>query len=195
MLEIGPGTGYYSTRIAACLEPGGMLDILDVRQRFLDHTTKRARAEGLANVTPTLGEGGSLPYPDGCFDAAYLVTVLGEIPDPQAALIELRRVLKPTGRLVVGEIFIDPDFPTFRWLVEHARAAGLVLERRLGMPFAYFARFSPAASLPGDRSRNGRHQDHDGYLLWPPREPPPMPPIIIHTINPIISMHGSAKTR
>jgi ubiquinone/menaquinone biosynthesis C-methylase UbiE len=70
ILEIGPGTGYYSTRVAARLKPGGTLDILDVGQHFLDHTTKRARAEGLANVIPTLGDGSSLPYPDGCFDAA-----------------------------------------------------------------------------------------------------------------------------
>jgi len=37
------------------------------------------------------------PYPDGSFDAAYLIGVLGEIPDPAAALGELRRVLRPGG--------------------------------------------------------------------------------------------------
>ena len=51
--------------------------------------------------------------------------MLGEIPDPEAALGELRRVLKPAGRLVVGEIFIDPDFPRLAWLVRRARAAGV----------------------------------------------------------------------
>lgn len=141
ILELGPGTGYYTLPVAARLEPGGVLEILDVRQSFLDHTVQRARRRGLANVVPTLGDGGSLPYPDSRFDAAYLITVLGEIPDPEAALGELRRVLKPAGRLVVGEIFIDPDFPRLAWLVRRARAAGLRLERRTGSRVGYFARF------------------------------------------------------
>ena len=141
ILEVGPGTGYYTLPVAGRIAPGGALEILDVRQSFLDHTVERARNRGLANVNPTLGDGASLPYPDGRFDAAYLITVLGEIPDPEAMLGELRRVLKPGGRLVVGEIFIDPDFPRLAWLVKRARAAGLLLERRTGTPVAYFARF------------------------------------------------------
>jgi ubiquinone/menaquinone biosynthesis C-methylase UbiE len=80
--------------------------------------------------------------PDGTFDAAYLVGVLGEIPDPSAALRELRRVLHPRGRLVVGEaLVVDPDgvrLPTLRRLTA---TAGFVEERRLGPPFVYFARF------------------------------------------------------
>lgn len=142
MLEVGPGTGYYALPVAARLEPTGVLEILDVRRRFLDHTVRRARSRGLTNVVPKLGDGRSLPYPDRSFDAAYLITVLGEIADPEVALAELHRVLKPAGRLVVGEILIDPDFTTLRWLVRHARAAGLLLERRTGTPLGYFARFS-----------------------------------------------------
>ena len=142
ILEVGPGTGYYTLPVAARLGPRGVLDILDVRQRFLDHTIGRVHTRGLTNLVATLGDGKSLPYPDGRFDAAYAITVLGEIADPEAALGELRRVLKPAGRLVVGEILIDPDFTTLRWLVSHARAAGLVFERRTGTQVGYFARFS-----------------------------------------------------
>lgn len=146
MLEVGPGTGYYTLPVAARLEPTGVLEILDVRESFLDHTVQRARRSGLTNVVPKLGDGRALPYPNGCFDAAYVITVLGEMPDPAAGLAELRRVLKPAGRLVVGEIFIDPDFTTLGWLVRHARAAGLLLERRTGTPVGYFARFRPEAN-------------------------------------------------
>ena len=141
MLEIGPGTGYYTLPVAARLEPAGVLEVLDVRRGFLDHTVQRARGHGLTNVVATLGDAMILPYPDRCFDAAYVITTLGEIVDPEAALGELRRVLKPGGRVVVGEILVDPDFTTLRWLVRHARAAGLVLERRTGTSVAYFARF------------------------------------------------------
>ena len=133
--------------VAARLEPAGVLEILDIRQSFLDHTVQHARRRGLTNIVPSLGDGGALPYPDGYFDAAYLITVLGEIPDPEAALSELGRVLKPAGRLVVGEIFIDPDFPRLGWLVGCARRAGLELERRSGSPLGYFARFRHG-SLP-----------------------------------------------
>lgn len=143
MLELGPGTGYYTLPVAARLAPGGTLEILDAERRFLDQTLAQARREGIENVVATLGDGSSLPYGDESFDAAYLIATLGEISDPAEALRELRRVLKPTGRLVVGEIFIDPDFPRLRWLVGCASAAGLRLERRRGSALGYFARFRP----------------------------------------------------
>jgi len=60
------------------------------------------------NITPTRSDARELPYEDDSFDAAYLVAVLGEIPDQNAALRELARVLKPGGRLVVGELVGDP---------------------------------------------------------------------------------------
>ena len=73
----------------------------------------RARGErGLANVVPTQGDATELPYEDDSIDAVVLTAVLGEIPDPVAALREIRRVLKPDGRLVVGELFGDPHFTT-----------------------------------------------------------------------------------
>ena len=50
----------------------------------------------------------AFPYPDGAFGAAYPTVVLGEVPDQPAALRESGRVLKPGGRLLVGEVF--PDF-------------------------------------------------------------------------------------
>ena len=144
MLELGPGTGHYTLPIAERVGPDGTLAILDVRQSFLDHTVERARRDGLHNVVPALGDGASLPYPDSSFDAAYLVTVLGEIPDLPGALRELRRVLSPDGRLVIGEIFIDPDFLRLGWLVKQAAAAGLELKRRTGTSLAYFAEFQPS---------------------------------------------------
>jgi ubiquinone/menaquinone biosynthesis C-methylase UbiE len=141
ILEIGPGTGYYTIPVARRLGPGGALEILDVRESYLEHSMERARRHGLSNIVARCGDGRSLPYQDATLDGAYLVSVLGEIADPAAALGELRRVLKPSGRLVIGEIFIDPDFPRFGWLVRRARDAGLRLESRSGGVLAYYARF------------------------------------------------------
>jgi ubiquinone/menaquinone biosynthesis C-methylase UbiE len=142
ILEIGPGTGYYTIPVAGRVGTRGSLEILDVRENYLRHSVERARRNGLSNVVARRGDGGSLP--DATFDGAYLISVLGEIPDPEAALVELRRVLKPSGRLVLGEIFIDPDFPRLGWLVKHARDAGLRLERRSGGALAYYATFRPS---------------------------------------------------
>ena len=152
ILEVGPGTGYYTLSVAARLGPDGVVEIVDVRQSFLDHTAARARRHALRNVVPTLVAGGTLPFPDRSFDAAYLVTVLGELPDPQAALCDLGRVLKPSGRLVVGEIAIDPDFHRRGRLVALVRTAGLRLERTTGGPLAYYARFRPETD--GDPARD-----------------------------------------
>ena len=141
LLEVGPGTGYHALHVARWLEPGGALDILDVQQEMLDHTMRRARELGISNVVPTHGDARELPYPDDTFDAAYLNFVLGEVSDQDAALRELRRVLKPGGRLVVGEAFPDPHMVKVDLLREKAEAAGLRFERRLGRPFGYYARF------------------------------------------------------
>ena len=145
LLEVGPGTGYYALPVAEWLSPGGTLAILDVQQEMLDHTMSRARAAGLDNVEPALADARSLPYPDAAFDGAYLVTVLGEIPDQDAALRELRRVVRPGGRIVVGELFGDPHMVTRRALRERAEAAGLSVQRSLGGRLWHFTRLTPDA--------------------------------------------------
>jgi ubiquinone/menaquinone biosynthesis C-methylase UbiE len=144
VLEVGPGTGYYALEVADWIGPEGKLAIFDLQPEMLDHTMRAAAERGLENIEPRQGDAQDLPYPDASFDAAYLVTVLGEIPDQDAALRELRRVLKPGGRLVVGELLGDPHVVIFGGLKARAEAAGLRFDRRLGGVLGYFARFSPA---------------------------------------------------
>jgi SAM-dependent methyltransferase len=141
VLEVGPGTGYYTLDVAGLVSPGGSVDIFDLQQEMLDHTMRRARERGVDNIVPAQGDARSLPYDDASFDAAYLVAVLGEIPDQPAALRELARVLKPDGRLVVGELFGDPHWVSPVRLRERAQDAGLTYARRSGSPLGYFARF------------------------------------------------------
>jgi ubiquinone/menaquinone biosynthesis C-methylase UbiE len=148
LLEVGPGTGYYTLPVAEWLAPGGVLEICDLQQEMLDHTLERAGAAGLHNVAGRQGDACSLPFEDGRFDGAFLVTVLGEIPDQVAALRELRRVLKPAGRLVVGELFGDPHWVSPRTLRARSQQAGLRLEERVGSPLGYFARLRPESSPP-----------------------------------------------
>lgn len=144
VLEIGPGTGYYTLDIAEWVGVDGKVEIFDLQQEFLDHVGGRAAERGLQNVVPSQGDATALPYEDGSMDAVVLTAVLGEIPDPVAALREIRRVLKPAGRLVVGELFGDPHFTTRTSLERQAGEAGLRHETHSGNRFAYFARLSPA---------------------------------------------------
>jgi len=142
LLEVGPGTGYYSLPVAGRLAPGGSLDILDVQQEMLDHTLRRASEAGIENIAATLADARELPLDDDSFDGAYLVTVLGEIPDQDAALRELRRVVRPGGRIVVGELFGDPHMVTHGALASRAEVAGLRVERKLGGALWHFTRLA-----------------------------------------------------
>ena len=141
ILEVGPGTGYYTLDVAGWVMPDGQVDILDLQQEMLDHTMRRAGERGLSNVTPTQSDATGMPYEDGTYDAAFLVTVLGEIPDQDAALRELARVLKPGGRLVVGELLGDPHYVRLAPMRLRASGVGLAYERRVGNALGYFARF------------------------------------------------------
>jgi ubiquinone/menaquinone biosynthesis C-methylase UbiE len=110
---------------------------------MLDHTIRRAADEGIGNIEPHRGDARELPFADAMFDAALMVAVLGEIPDQAAALREIRRVLKPGGRLVVGELFGDPHMVTENALRQRGEHAGLRLVRRVGPRLGYFAKLVP----------------------------------------------------
>ena len=143
LLEIGVGTGYYSLDLAGWVAPDGKLELFDLQQEFLDHVMRAAGERGLTNLVPTRGDATQLPFEDASIDAAVLTAVLGEIPDSAAALREVRRVLKPDGRLVVGELFGDPHFTTRASLERMGAAEGLQLAERSGNWFGYFARLTP----------------------------------------------------
>ena len=140
LLEIGPGTGLQALHVSRQLGDDGRLDIVDIQRPMLDHVMRR---DASGKIVATQADARELPFGEGVFDAAYLVTALGEIPDPGAVLREIRRVVRPGGRLVVGEFF-DRHFVSRVSLLAHANAADLELVTTLGPSFAYFARLRPA---------------------------------------------------
>ena len=93
----------------------------------------------------TQGDARRLPFPRASFDVAFLVAVLGEVPEPRKCLRALHRVLRPGGLLSITEHLPDPDFSklsTLRALVEgegfDARGAlrpALELHRELPSPW------------------------------------------------------------
>ncbi len=120
--------------------------MVDIQQEMLDHVGRRAVRAGVRAIKLTRADARDLPFPDATFDAVYMVTALGEIPEPGAALREAVRVLAPAGRLVVGEFFdrhwIAPDR-----LRDYADDCHLHLETRLGPNLAYLARFRRCAAV------------------------------------------------
>jgi ubiquinone/menaquinone biosynthesis C-methylase UbiE len=144
VLEIGPGTGYYTLDMAEWVGQEGTVEIFDLQQEFLDHTMRRAAERGIEHLVPTQGDATALPYEDASMDAVVLNAVLGEIPEPTAALREVHRVLRPAGRLLVGELFGDPHFTTQAALRRLGAEAGLAYDEDSGYWFGYVARLTPA---------------------------------------------------
>jgi len=74
----------------------------------------------------------------------FTATVIVDVPAPGAAMAELRRVLKPGGRLVVGE-FADRHYVPLVTLLQYAQASRFEFCARLGPPLAYYAQFRASA--------------------------------------------------
>lgn len=145
VLEIGCGPGYFSLAVARAVRQG-MLTLFDYQDDMLDIAERRLKKRGIANFTRRQGDAKALPFADNDFDVAFMVTVLGEVGDPAAALKDAARVLKPGGRLSITEMIGDPDFVSIAHLKEMARGAGLTLERRYGPRFFYTCNFTKPAS-------------------------------------------------
>lgn len=124
VLELGPGPGYFSIEASRLLGPQGTLLCLDVQPGMLRLLRQRLEEHGLTNAHPIAGDALNLPLADGCLDAAFLVSVLGEIPDRPRALAELRRVLRPGGALSICEHLTDPDYQLETSVRDLCRASG-----------------------------------------------------------------------
>jgi len=128
VLELGPGPGWFSPHVARAL-PRGRLVLYDLQREMLAKARRRLGRAGAGNASFAQGDGASLPFRDGAFDAAFLVAVLGEVPDPAACVSELRRVLRCGGRLLLTETRGDPDALTAEALRALAEPRGFALER------------------------------------------------------------------
>jgi ubiquinone/menaquinone biosynthesis C-methylase UbiE len=137
VLEIGPGNGTYTLGAARRVGPAGRVVAIDVEPRMVERVARRAAAEEVANVEARVADVFALPFADGSFDAAFMIAVIGEIPTPDRALREIRRVLKPGGTLACSEFLVDPDSPRARTLARWGTAAGFQSQEKIGNVFYY----------------------------------------------------------
>lgn len=146
VLEVGSGNGTYTMGIARKVGPKGKVTAIDIEPRMIDRVKQRALKEGVANVEAKVADVFNLPFEDGTFDAVSMIAVIGEIPTPERALRELRRVLKPDGILATSELLIDPDYPLASTLTHWAEEGGMQLRKQAGNFLHYTLIFEKASS-------------------------------------------------
>ena len=148
VLEVGPGPGFFSIDVARAI-PGGRLELVDIQLEMLQKARERLRRADLRNTGYTRADAVTLPFRPGAFDVAFLVAVLGEVPDPKAGLASLAHVLRPGGLLLVVELPGDPDAVTVEQLRTLTQGTGLAFVDSLRVSRGFLARFRREAKLPG----------------------------------------------
>ena len=156
VLDIGCGPGFYAADLLDDVGAEGSVVGVDSSAPMLAMAARRS--EGRANVTLAEGEATALPVGDAEFDAAFSVQVLEYVEDIPAALAEIRRALRPGGRVLIWDVdwatislrtadearmrrmldawdehLADPSLP--RRLTAELRAAGFADARMEGHPF------------------------------------------------------------
>jgi len=126
VLEVGPGPGYYTLKASRRIGDGGRILCLDIQPEMLGALRSRLGRTDARNADLVVADAARLPLAAGCVDIAFLVTVLGEVPEPEAALAELWRVLKPGGMLGFAETMRDPDYVLLVRMRRMCRAQGFV---------------------------------------------------------------------
>jgi predicted methyltransferase len=108
--DIGAGNGYYTVRLAKRVGPQGRVFAEDIVPAYVDRLRGRVEAEGLGNVTVTLGTPHDPRLPTGEADLALLMHMYHEVEQPFGLLWHLHAALKPGGRVAV----VDTNRPTNR---------------------------------------------------------------------------------
>ena len=135
--DLGAGGGWFTIRLARRVGPNGRVYAEDVQQEMLSSIGRRVDREGLTNVKTVLGTPVDPKLP-GPVDVVMIVDAYHEMDDPVTLLRNVRKSLKPGGRVGIIEFTksghgpgppmeerVEPDK-----VIADARAAGLRLESR-----------------------------------------------------------------
>jgi arsenite methyltransferase len=111
VVDVGCGGGIDSLVAAGMVSPEGRVIGGDMTPAMLDKARASAAATGLTTVEFREGFGEALPVEDGWADVVISNGVLNLMPDKDAALRDMARVLKPGGRLQIGDILVQKPVP------------------------------------------------------------------------------------
>jgi len=136
-LDVGCGMGYFTIPLAHMVGPSGRVTAVDLQQRMLEGAARRARKRGVdARITLSTPDQPGWSAPEQ-YDFALAFWMVHEVPDQEAFLGQLRRVLRRGGRLLVVEPLLHVSGRDFARSVERALAAGFV---DAGRPRVAFSR-------------------------------------------------------
>jgi ubiquinone/menaquinone biosynthesis C-methylase UbiE len=136
--EIGAGPGFFSPAIADVV-PDGVVIVVDLQVEMVQ--LARGRLRGRSNTQFVVADATRLPFRSSSIAAVVLATMLGEIPDPESCVSEVRRVLGDDGELAVAETRRDSDFVPLDALTALVQPAGFAFDRRRGPGWQYVARY------------------------------------------------------
>ena len=138
VLEVGSGPGFFSPSIAAAV-PHGRFVLVDLQAEML--VFARGRVGQGVHVAFAQADACALPISTGRFDAVFLATVLGEVPDRDACIAEIGRVLRPGGTVTIAETRRDSDFVPLTLLRELLSRHRFSFIGRRGWAWQYAASF------------------------------------------------------
>ena len=144
ILEIGCGSGAFTTFIARVVGSNGKVYALDIQSGMLEQLkNKLSKPENkdINNIVPKLASAYDLPFSDNSLDLVYMVSVFQEIPATTKALEEIKRVLKPGGILAISEFFVDPDYPLRSTTIKQGEQGGFKFDGVFGNFWNYTVRF------------------------------------------------------
>ena len=121
VLDAGCGPGFYAAELLERVGERGSVVGLDRSEQML--AVAAHRCGDAPNVTLERAEVTSLPVEDESFDRALSVQVLEYVPEVDTAIAELRRALRPGGRVVIWDV----DWRTLSWHSEDPERMRLVL--------------------------------------------------------------------
>lgn len=98
VLDAACGTGTFALAAAA---RAGLVEACDYAPKMVGRTRAKVERRGLANVRCSEGDVCNIAFEDATFDVAIAANVLHLLDDPARALVELRRVAKPGGLVVL----------------------------------------------------------------------------------------------
>ena len=109
VLDIGCGAGTDLLLAARRVGPSGHAIGIDMTETMRDRARASALAAGLANVEVLRADATALPLPDASVDVVISNGVLNLVPEKDKAFAEIRRVLRPGGRLQLADIVLDAE--------------------------------------------------------------------------------------
>jgi len=124
-LDIASGTGEPGLTVAR-LAPKGRVVLTDLVPEMLEIATRRAQAQGIANVATKVCSADDLPFDDAAFDSVSVRFGYMFFPDLAKATAEFARVLRPGGRLCAS-VWVKPDENPWTAIAMQAIATEAVL--------------------------------------------------------------------